>query len=851
MTDPSLQQKLCDVTACIWVNASAGTGKTKALTDRVLALLLNNIKPESILCLTFTNMAASEMGHRIRVRLLEWAQIEASDLSENLSALLGQKPTAHQMTLASQLFYRLVDRMHMLKITTIHGYCLQLLSQFPLEAGIAPHLKVMDDIENIQLFEKSLETVFTSSDPKVHISLEQIAPYVSEGRLPSLIRSYLDAVMLRTHTNKQGLKDNEWTKQIDAELQSFMMPHSDQWSPFDRDQLKTISQALEKSPESMDQKKSVEIFDLFKNHGDSLSWSQLTPIFLTNKGTLREKLCSKRFSLNYPHETQTLQCFAQRALNYSMHAAMYKMAISTHALAQLTHALVQKMELLKGERLDFTDLIHSANGLLAHPQMAPWINYKLSESLDHILVDEAQDTSPLQWHFITQLAQDFFDTESSHKTLFVVGDMKQSIYSFQGAFLESFLHFQNLFKNQAQLCGKQWWDIALRSSYRTTGPLLNKIDAVFNTTQARRALGIAHEPLSHPSARLQSHGLLTLFPKFGKEQGGTHPVEATAQAIAQQIYSQIHSNYTIVGKNRSVRPQDYLILVQQRGPLTQALYNALLEHGLPTAPADRTRLNEHLITQDILAFAKWSLNTQDDFSLACVLCSPFGKLDPTTRQALVLNRGTVSLWEHIMHQELYYELTQTLQRWQQEACSRATSDFFIRLFAYFQKDFLTDYGPSIIPLLDAFLGRVTQYEAFGQGLQGFVEWFEIIGDYPIKRVLGHEQTDQIRIMTVHSAKGLQSPIVILADATRLPDVDFEFIQNPQGKGLLWIANASLRTAALSQAHEDYINRLYDEYYRLLYVALTRAEDELMVFGWEDRATNHPLMSWYDCLSCSP
>jgi ATP-dependent helicase/nuclease subunit A len=507
------------------------------------------------------------------------------------------------------------------------------------------------------------------------------------------------------------------------------------------------------------------------------------------------------------------------------------------------------METLKGERLDFNDLIHGANGLLSNASMAEWVRYKLDQNISHILIDEAQDTSPLQWHFIAQLTQDLFTYQDDTKSLFVVGDIKQSIYSFQGAFAESFMHFHDLFKAQAQAAEKRWWDVSLTASFRTTGPLLTTIDRVFNETSAIRALGrdAATTQLAHVSARTGDHGELIQMPKTLRLEGESAPVLRTAQSIADHIQQDLASGRVLVSKGRPVHPADYLILVQQRGPLTQTLYTELVSRHLPVSPPDRTRLNENLVIQDLLALGRWALNRQDDWSLACLLTSPFSGLDAQTRDQLCLDRGELSLWAYMKEQEALKDLCDRLERWAYEANSQPVCVFYTQMLAYHRDALEKTQGPQIFALIEAFLSRITQFEKNASGLQSFLEWFDTVGDMPIKRILGHEPVNQIRIMTIHGAKGLQAPIVILADATRGPEVDFEFIQEKEGETLLWIPTVTLRTPDLSEAHEVYVNRLYDEYYRLLYVALTRAEDELLICGWEDRVKNHPVMNWYECV----
>ncbi|OJV46630.1 MAG: hypothetical protein BGO28_04685 [Alphaproteobacteria bacterium 43-37] len=852
------QRKLTDIHACIWVAASAGTGKTKALTDRVLSLLIQGVDVRNILCLTFTNAAAFEMKHRVFQRLQQYSHATPDTLSNELQSLLGRSATEQEFDQSKRLFYELVDRLHLLNITTIHGFCFNLLQQFPHEAGIPLLCEVMDESEQARLTNQVFQELLNSSDFEVLEALDTLTQATSENQLKEILVNYIQFAIIKGRTNKSSILENEWLNETRQYLDQMFGNHDEtRATPIHiREEISTCLTTIQYSQENLDISLHTALSALATVEDE---FDHLESIFLTADGNIRKKLCSAKTLKAFPNLIERLDRISQWVFETKEMFTCQKLKEFNHALNIVTQKFLGKMEdeKMKRQALDYSDIIEKTLLLLSNPSYADWIAYKLGYTFHHVLVDEAQDTSPLQWQLILRLTEDFFASDLAPKSVFIVGDIKQSIYSFQGAYAESFQYFYELLKNKTLAHEKPWWDLRLKYSYRTTQPLLDVIDKAFNTLSIN--LSDMDGPLGQLSARRTKghhYGRVCFQPLIKSEDTNIASTDRLAQLLAEEIASDLENGRWLENHNRLAHAGDFLILVQQRGPLTSSLYKWFHQYGIPVAPPDRIKLMEQMCVQDCLAFAKLMLNQNDQMSLAQVLTGPiFGLKLADIITSHLASEGD-SLWERLASLSPFSDAITMLTNWQELAQTLPPTTFLTRLIMEYEAKFIQSYGIASLEALDGFLSRIHSLAKGCYSLQSIVDNFESVASAPYKR-LPSQDRESVRIMTVHGAKGLQAPIVILADTHRGLETDHGFVLDEQNVNAraLWIPKKSYRVPSLTSAMETFEASALHEYYRLLYVAMTRCEDELIIcgIGGHRRSSrssqDHPL-TWYDAIKQS-
>lgn len=798
-----------------WVAASAGSGKTKVLTDRVLNLLLEGCPPERILCLTFTKAAAAEMASRVREKLGEWAIMPEDELQYTLNNLKTSIVSRETIEYARRLFTAVLDTPGGLKIQTVHSFCQSLLKRFPLEAGLSPFFEVVDDTEQKRLVKQAFLQIM--EDPVFQGLILRFSE-ATFGELNEFILQERSAFAKATSPIAEE-KDLVTTllKHIPVENLRKAIALLATSSPTDQNRGQKLAQFLNLSQEEQRQK--------YENY--------LT-VFLTKEGEKRARLVTqKAASLSALFEQE-----ATRLERWLEEYNTLEIARLSQAFLRYSTAFLESYEKLKKDlsRLDYDDLILKTVALFKNPG-CHWVLYKLDGGLDHILVDEAQDTNPAQWEVIRAIAEEFYAnaaTETRNRTLFIVGDAKQSIYSFQGADPTVFTQMQNDLRTFAHTSGKMWQDVDLTVSFRSTPEILAVVDAVF-------------APLQHLPFRKDAPGHVELWPLLETEkeeslspwQARHQPVISPQKRLAELLATTIQGWCAGEHPLSPVHPGDILVLVRRRTSFVDTLIKALKEHNIPVAGTDRLWLLEGIAIQDLLKIGEFLLLPEDDLTLATVLKSPLFGLTEEDIFTLAFNRGHKSLWE-CLQKNTTYEATTALLR---DLLSRV--DFFTP-FALFsiilgplggRQKWHARLGPEVLDSFDEFLNLCLRFqEEKTPSLQGFLHWVsqEAI---ELKRDFG--QNNQVRIMTVHGSKGLQAPIVILPDTTQAPfDLPpFTFYENE----LIWLPPAILDTTFTTSLKQKLRDKQQEEYRRLLYVALTRAEDALYVCGWEANHQN----TWYD------
>ncbi|MGB6906937.1 MAG: double-strand break repair helicase AddA [Methyloceanibacter sp.] len=872
------QARASDPSASAWVSANAGTGKTEVLVRRGLRLLLAGSLPERILCLTYTKTAAAEMQNRLLKELAAWATASPEDLRSRLEKLLGREPSGAELVAARRLFAITLEARGGLKIFTIHGFCERLLQRFPLESDVTPHFKVLDDTEAILLRRAAFDAVVARAAEHKETALGQALAKIIALAGEEYFRGVVDSVLVKR-----------------AELQAMVGLHDGRpdWAEIECASLKrlfgldqeasdtSLTQALASVLTDADIETLIETLRLHAATGgdrtlkEALESARSAPAteradafgraFLTGSDQPRARLCSKGLKQAAPTLCAVLETAQSRYAELHLQRAQLACAEASGALLLLADNILAEYTRAKKIEavLDYDDLILKARHLLSRAGAAAWVLYKIDGGIDHILVDEAQDTNPEQWSIIERLADEFFagiGASETLRTLFAVGDEKQSIYSFQGADPARFGAVGRSFRAKALAAERDWNEVPLNLSFRSTPPVLQGVDAVFAAPRA--AAGLTWDgttTIQHHAFRTGEAGLVELWqvetetkpeaaPPFEPWNDGAatlRAVETLCQRIAKVIGGWLTNAEELVAAGRPVRPGDILILVRRRDPFTTPMIRALKRANVPVAGTDRMRLMQQLAVQDLVALADVMLMPEDDLALAVVLKSPLFGFDDDDLFTLAYKRPS-SLWDALKAKSeddpRFGRAADQLALWLSRADFVPPYEFFLELLGEdgqaMRKRILTRLGPEAAEALDEFLDLALAYDReAAPSLQGFVNELRLT-DIELKRDMEQER-DEVRIMTVHGAKGLQAPIVFLPDTCTLPRHQSGglYALPRLGEGpdavahLVWPAAGGNFTEI--DAAKDAVRKAdLDEYHRLLYVAMTRARDRLYVCGWQ-------------------
>ncbi|MDP6263310.1 MAG: double-strand break repair helicase AddA [Rhodospirillales bacterium] len=883
---PHGQMTAADPTHSAWVSANAGTGKTRVLIDRISRLLLAGTKAERILCLTFTKAAAAEMANRLSSQLGDWAVMAEGELAETLRRLLARHPGGETLAKARRLFAETLETPGGLGIRTIHSFCESLLARFPLEAGVAPHFSVIDERTaaelRIEARDRVLARSFDGDSHRLGAALEHLAGQVDENGFADLMRE-LDANrgrlrgLLRQHGGRAGLlRAARAALGLDPDDSRETVLAAAAAAGHDED-LRRASAALDHGT-AKDRERAAAIRAWLDGGALQRAAGFLeayAPVFIkkTDGGPCAEKnLITKAAKTADPGALGILLDEQARVLAVKDRLKALEVACSTDALLHLGAALLDSYESMKEDRalLDYDDLIAKARDLLAAEGGASWVHYKLDGGIDHILVDEAQDTSPEQWQVIAVIAGEFFAGEGSRegpRTVFAVGDEKQSIFSFQGADPDEFDRMRAHFADRVGDAGGKWRPVDLTLSYRSTWTVLNFVDRVFETAEARDGMSSGEAQIRHLSARDGQAGLVELWPTLKPEEDpaadpwdapldqmpAASPPARLANRIARRIEGWLQNEEILESTGRPIRPGDIMILVRTRGRFAEQMVSCLKQRRIPVAGSDRMVLTGQLAVMDLVALGQFALLPEDDLNLAVVLKSPFFGFDDEALFDLAYGRAG-SLWMELKknrdQRPLYDTACGKLAAMLEMADFTPPFEFFSDLLGRGggRQRLLARLGPDAEDPIDEFLALALDFERqHVASLQGFLHWLAA-GETVIKRDLEHGR-GEVRVMTVHGAKGLQSNIVFLPDTRTVPDSRLD----PRllwGKGadsyLLWPVRKENEEAQCRRLREEARRRVVGEYHRLLYVAMTRAKDRLYICGWDGKRRRGP-GCWYDLL----
>lgn len=866
-----------------WVSANAGSGKTHVLTQRVIRLLLAGCRPAAILCLTYTKAAASEMSNRVFQRLAEWAVLSDEALEARIFEIEGERPDAFKLADARRLFAKALETPGGLKIQTIHAFCEALLHQFPLEANVAGHFSVLDDVSASALLAEARRSLLTATavenDPRLAQAFALALDLGDETGLETLLA---DIVANRTAIqrfltlarNQDGLEDT-LRRAIGLSASDSEASVLAKYWPLPGLDGTRLTSFLDLADAKGGAKAAEVAFLLRKAAAEPQPQPRarlLEGIFLTQSGQPKadSSLFTKAMVTAAPELAEAVADARAHVLECRETLTRMRMFSATCAALALAERLNADYEELKRRRsfLDFEDLINRTAELLTREGVGAWVHYKLDQGIDHILVDEAQDTSPIQWSVIQSLAEDFFTGRSARetkRTIFAVGDEKQSIYSFQGARPERFAEERSLTETRVGRSGQAFHPVRLPLSFRSTADILSAVDQVFSVADHARGLSAIGDPVIHRSNRIGHAGAVdlwdTVVPDTAEmEEDWTAPFDTTPDKAPAAILAGRIANHigTLVGREpiidkgreRMIRPGDILVLVRKRDAFVNALTRALKRRGdIPIAGADRLRLASHIAVQDLMALARFLLQPHDDLSLAACLKSPLFNLSEDDIFKIAAERPErTSAWEHLcgladQGDEPLAAVRENLVRLRHMAEQCGVHDFFARVLGAEggRQKWLSRLGSEAGDILDEFLSLALDHEDQAlPGLQSFVSTLELESP-EIKREQDSGR-NEVRIMTVHASKGLEAPVVFLVDpgskafiASHVPK--FRFLRLNRMEVPAWIPDKSLANSLSAADDERLKQSAEEEYRRLLYVGMTRAADRLIVCGYRGKREN--------------
>jgi ATP-dependent helicase/nuclease subunit A len=885
------QVEAADPTVSAFVTANAGSGKTKTLIDRVARLLLAKAQPETILCVTYTKAAASEMQRRLFDRLGEWSVASDADLRKALAALRSRRPDsfdAQDLSEARSLFAAALETPGGLKIQTIHAFCEKVLRRFPLEAGVDPTFRVLDDPAQAAVASAARRMVahhvlavpgdLADAYGRLSVALDfrrfeaMFAQFEAErGALAAFLADGLEGAKRWIW---QTVDIPEGTEPADLALAAM--------AAMDRGLYRRAAEALRRGPKT-DAARAATLMALAD--ANAADFETALQLFFTKDGEGEgAKWIGSSKRLADISELQTAMLGEQSRLELArQRVRAARVGRDSVDAVSLAHAYLEAYGIEKRATgaLDFADLIEKTCALLKDRPAAAWVLYKLDGGIDHILVDEAQDTAPEQWRIVDALTEEFFAGEGGRaaerlrRALFVVGDEKQSIYSFQGARPELLRQKFEFHRDRASGAGLKLKQIGLIESWRSTPQILSFVDTVFRPAHLSAAIQ-SSQRVEHRAAepRREHAGCVDVWDLEVDRKGDDRdawdlPLDVEAQdsanrrlarRIAHEVEALIARRDAVFDKDRrqwrAAGAGDVLVLVRRRGALFEEILRALKHQGLPVAGADRLTLSSHIVFDDLLALARFALFPGDELTLAALLKSPFCGLDDASLYRLAHGREA-NLWTTLRRRAgedaQWGEAADFLEGLIETARAVPPFEFYVKTVERAAGDgrsmrqrLLTRLGGEAKDALDEFLNQVAGAEARGahdlESLADELAGLEIV----VKREMD-AGGGEVRVMTAHGAKGLEAPIVFLPETLPLKPQQQPLMRvtHSQAQGFLWCARSANDCPPTTQARAERQAREDAEGYRLLYVALTRARDRLVIGGRRSERTNPDnLKGWW-------
>ncbi|MCL2713629.1 MAG: double-strand break repair helicase AddA [Alphaproteobacteria bacterium] len=876
------QARASDPLASAFVSANAGAGKTHVLVQRVIRLLLNGVAPEKILCITFTKAAAANMAERVFATLGRWVRLDDAELDEAIAATGIPRPDARLRDEARRLFACALEAPGGLKVQTIHALCTRLLQQFPFEANVPARFAVMDDRDQTNMMERANLKVLLEAardgDSTLGRALATGMAWASDEIFQEVVskaclsRDHFQAWIDRAGSVESALAGLHAVLGVDA-ADSFAALHRDivDGPLLPRRQWQEVASAIDRAGGGAI---VTRLRDAAQCSGSDQVDAWLD-VFFTKKRTLRGSLLTKPCRSRNPSLAGRFDEEAGRLEGLIARRRALVVRDRTVALVHVATAVSAAYRREKAERglLDYDDLIVHTLAMLNRVS-AGWVHYKLDRGVDHVLIDEAQDTSPSQWEIVAHLIAEFSAGAGARgpitRTVFAVGDEKQSIFSFQGAAPREFDHRRRQLQRDFVAAGLKFDPIAFNYSFRSGAAILHAVDQVFQDAGIFHSIHAQDTPPLHQALEDAGRSLIDLWDLTEHDQkqdieGWRAPFDGVAVTsaevkLARRVEGEIRrliGDGTLTGPNgrrRLLRFGDVLVLVRKRGAVFNAVIQALKHANIPVAGADRLKLTEHIAIIDLMNLTDALLLPADDLALAVALKRPLFGLDDDDLFKLGHDR------EGTLRQALEAQAAGNARfdeaRGRLVACEVRAQESPFAFYAWVLGDggrarMLRRLGPEANDALDEFLELALSYETKAPAsLQGFMAWLRA-ADTEVKRDMEISR-DEVRVMTVHGAKGLEAPVVFLVDTTtsptdrpKLPLID---MGEAAGDVVVWAGSRDEDPPVVGEARARMLAEVEDEYRRLLYVAMTRAADRLIIGGYLARNRSEVReLSWYDLI----
>ena len=856
------------------LSASAGTGKTHVLTSRVLRLLLRGTPPSSILCLTFTKAGAAEMANRIGERLAHWVRLSDQDLEKELFAL-GEIRSKAALERARRLFAEVLDAPGSgLRIQTIHGFAQTLLASFPAEADIAPGFRPIEGRAEAELARRTLASLLEAAesrrDQMLIDDVSALSLRLGEGGAESYLMACamaheamealgepatIEARLLQMVGVTGGDPEAEVRRrlcddELDLELFDRLIDANRAWgTDSGRKIVDNLSAFRNASPDER-----VAIIDVI---GSGLVTGKGEPCKAKSRQLAAEPDYDAllREYADWLVELRTLICASELAKVQAAGLRAGQAFASAYVKAKRAAGVA-----------DFNDLIAWTRRLFEQPGMGDWVRYKLDQRTDHILVDEAQDTNADQWAIIDALAAEFFsgnpEAEGRWRTLFMVGDYKQAIFGFQGTNPKEYEGFRAKIAlranrlveaaDEVEARAREFRDLSIDASFRSAPAVLRLVDAVIEEVGFSE-MGLPEPPNPHVPYFAERHGRVELWPPYdpaveveesedaGEEGWIDERDRLYADAIARQVKRWLAEAPVIATTRRPLSPADILILVRSRKELASLIVARLYAQGVPVAGIDRLHLHKPLAVKDLLSAIGFAVQPLDDLNLASLLVSPL--IGWSQEQLYDLAHGRKrKLWTELAtrreEQALWTEAHSILAGWLAMADFVTPARFLETILSGpldGRRKLLKRLGEAARDPIEELVASALSFEQEEIGsLDRFLAWFGQ-GEVEVKRDPS-APSNAVRVMTVHGAKGLEAPLVLLADATHDPD------KVGGTSSILDVPLPGVGVIPLVRPRKDECAPIFrtlideakaasqEEHWRLAYVGLTRAAERLVIAG---------------------
>jgi ATP-dependent helicase/nuclease subunit A len=861
-----VQIEAADPKVSAFVSANAGSGKTHVLAQRVINLLLGGCDPAKILCITFTKAAAANMANRVFGTLAEWTTLDDAALDERIRLSTGQKPGPSQRARARRLFASALETPGGLKVQTIHAFCTRLLHQFPFEANVAARFSVLDDVTTARLLNQLTMDVLLEAAAKpdtplgraLAASIVAAADTTFMAVVKEAIRDRetitgwlaesggIDAAIARLSATI-GLDPDDTPEAVEQEFFTGSLIPESEWP--------TLIEVLATSDKKSERDAFERLESLRALSGRDRVDAYLM-VFCTAELSPRKTLLTKTVGQNFPEWLDRLQREQDRVCKLLARERALHLRERTRALVTIADEVIRRYGAEKDRRglLDYDDLIDKTLALFERASAA-WVLYKLDLGIDHVLIDEAQDTSPQQWKIVQTICSEFLPggaRENVKRTIFAVGDEKQSIFSFQGAAPAEFDSMRRHFQGQFDRAELGWRYLRFHHSFRSGANVLGSVDQVFAERQVFASVTTDDVGIPrHESLPDAAPGLVEIWDLEAPDnnerviEAWDAPFDLQSEVNPRvKLARRIAAHVKLLGE-RGLRPGEVLVLVRQRGPLFEAIIRALKDAGLPVAGADRLVLTEHIAVMDLMALADALLLPEDDLALACALKSPLFGFNEEQLFAQAWERKG-SLRASLRADAEFAATSTPLDALAQIARTKTPFDFFAHVLGPWggRARILARLGPEANDALDEFLNFALDYEVRETpSLQGFLAWLRA-AESDVRRDMEMAR-DEVRVMTVHGAKGLEANTVILADTITDPKGSHppRLMQLNDG-AMVWAGRKQDDVQALGLARTRIEGEAINEYRRLLYVAMTRAAERLVVCGAQGK-NKIPDGCWYE------